>query len=102
MHKVKIHLKQKTENLTTTKVNSLYLKGVEEKEVFTKAVKDLKQEPGIANMTNPDYKFSIGGESYLLWITKDSGTIMNTKDTHTIYTLTTNSVQEIYGIVYDG
>ncbi|REB07081.1 hypothetical protein DVB69_09485 [Sporosarcina sp. BI001-red] len=92
----------KSETLATTKVISLDLNGVEDREVFSKAVNDSKQEPGIVNMTNPDYKFSIGEESYLLWITSDSGTIMSTKDTHTIYTLTTNSVKEVYGIVNNG
>ncbi len=91
-----------SETLTSTKVISLDLKEEEEKEVFTKAVKDSKQEPGIANMTNPDYKFNIEEESYLLWINNDSGTIMNIKDSHTIYTLSSNSVKEVFGIVNNG
>lgn len=91
-----------SETITTTKANSLELKETEEIEIFTKAVSDSKKEPGIVNMTNPQYQFSIGEESYLLWITEDSGTIMNTKDTHTIYTLSSNSVQEIYDFVSKG
>ena len=91
-----------SETATTNKESSLELKETEEVEIFTKAVSDSKKEPGIVNMTNPQYKFSIGEESYLLWITEDSGTIMNTKDTHTIYTLSSNSVQEIYEFVSKG
>lgn len=53
-------------------------------------------------MTDPQYQFSIGEESYFLWITEDSGTIMNSKDTHTIYTLSSNSVQKIYEFVNKG
>jgi len=91
-----------SETVNTTKANSLELIETEKIEVFTKAVTDSKKEPGIVNMTNPQYKFSIGEESYLLWIAEDSGTIMNTTDTHTIYTLSSNSVQEIYEFVNEG
>ncbi|MEK4485704.1 hypothetical protein MHH81_08875 [Psychrobacillus sp. FSL H8-0484] len=91
-----------SETVTTTKANSLELKETEEIEIFTKAVSDSKKESGIVNMTNPQYQFSIGEESYFLWITEDSGTIMNTKDTHTIYVLSSNSVEEIYEFVSKG
>ena len=59
-------------------------------------------QPGIVNMTDPQYHFSIGEESYSLWITEDFGTIMNSKDTHTVYTLSSNSVQKIYEFVNKG
>ncbi|MDF2066535.1 hypothetical protein [Bacillus sp. Cr_A10] len=88
-----------SETVTSTKANSLELRETDEIEIFTKAVSDSKKEPGIVNMTDPQYQFSIGEESYFLWITEDSGTIMSTKDTHTIYTLSSNSVQEIYEFV---
>ncbi|MCM3712405.1 hypothetical protein [Sporosarcina luteola] len=91
-----------SETVTTNKAISLELKEIEEVKIFAKAVSDSKKETGIVNMTNPQYKFSIGEESYSLWITEDSGTIMNTKDTHTVYTLSSNSVQEVYEFVSKG
>ncbi|MFJ7933722.1 hypothetical protein [Sporosarcina sp. NPDC096371] len=91
-----------SETVTTTKAISLELKETEEIEIFAKAVSDSKKEPGIVNMTNHQYQFSIGEESYYLWITEDSGTLKNTKDTHTIYALSSNSVQEIYEFVSKG
>ncbi|RXJ04393.1 hypothetical protein DS745_03135 [Anaerobacillus alkaliphilus] len=68
-------------------------------ELFAKAVATSKKEPGIVNMANPQYQFSLGEESYFLWITEKAGTIMNTKDTHTIYSLSRSSVEEIYEFV---
>lgn len=53
-------------------------------------------------MTYLKYQFSIGEESYFLWITEESATIMNTKDTHTIYTLSSSSIKEVYEFVNKG
>lgn len=82
-------------NNSETKMEQLDLKETNEIAIFSKAVSDSTKEPGIANMANPQYTFSLEEESYFLWITKESGTIMNTKDTHTIYSLSTSSVQEV-------
>ncbi|MFC9541852.1 hypothetical protein ACFTQ7_18520 [Lysinibacillus sp. NPDC056959] len=73
---------------------------LEEIAIFEKAVSKSKKEPGVVNIaTEPQYQFSSGKETYFLWITEESGTIMNTKDTHTIYTLSSNSVKEVYEFV---
>jgi hypothetical protein len=55
--------------------------------IFNEAVKTAVKEPGIANMSDPMYKVTVGEESYFLWLINGHGTIMNTKDTHTIYSL---------------
>lgn len=91
--------KKNEETHANTKMIDLELKELEEIDVIKKAVSDSKKEPGIVNMTNPQYRFSIGEETYFLWITEKSGTIMNTKDTHTIYTLSDSSVKEIFALV---
>lgn len=86
-----------------TKVTDLELKGEEEIDIFKGAVSNSKKEPGIVNMAEkPQYQFSIGEETYFLWVTEESGTIMNTKDTHTIYTLPNSSAKEVYEFVYKG
>ncbi|MCZ8538603.1 hypothetical protein M9R32_15605 [Paenisporosarcina quisquiliarum] len=95
-------LETSSETVTTTKAITIELKETEEIDLFTKAVNDSIKEPGIVNMTNPQYQFTIGKESYLLWIAEDSGTIMNTKDTHTIYSLPSSAVEEIYEFVNKG
>lgn len=94
--------KGSAETVTSTKATSLELNETDEIEIFTTAVSDSMKKPGIVNMTDPKYHFSIGEESYSLWITEDSGTIMNSKDTHTVYTLSSNSVQKIYEFVNKG
>ncbi|WP_180320134.1 hypothetical protein [Peribacillus loiseleuriae] len=50
-----------------------------------------KKELGIVDMADPHYKVEIGKDAFFLWISDESGTIMNLKDTHTIYTLSENA-----------
>ena len=78
-----------------TKMELLDLKETSEIAIFSTAVSDSTKEPGIRLMANPQYKFSLGEDSYFLWITEDEGTVMNTKDTHTIYSLSTSSIKEV-------
>lgn len=92
-------LLNESSSVTVTNTIFLELNETEEADIFTRTVAYSMKEPGIVNMANPQYQFSIGEESYFLWITEDSGTIMNTKDTHTIYSLTNSSVEEIYEFV---
>lgn len=87
------------ETNSSTKISDLELKEKEEIDIFERAISNSKKEPGIVNMMSPQYQFSIDEDSYFLWITKESGTIMNTKDTHTIYTLSSGSVKEVYEFI---
>ena len=82
-----------------SKMEYLDLKETNEIAIFNTAVSDSTKEPGIVNMANPQYKFSLGEELYFLWITVDNGTIMSTKDTHTIYSLSSSSIKEVNGFV---
>ncbi|MFC7687092.1 hypothetical protein [Ureibacillus sp. GCM10028918] len=93
---------QNIETYSNTKMNNLELKKTEEVEIFKKAVNESKKEPGIVNMTNAQYQFVLGEESFFLWIAEEAGTIMNTKDTHTIYTLSSSSVKEVYKFINKG
>ncbi|MBO0587867.1 hypothetical protein [Sporosarcina sp. E16_8] len=77
------------------KMEHLDLKGKNEIATFNTAVRDSTKQPGIVNMANPQYQFSLGEDSYFLWSTVDNGTIMNTKDTHTIYSLSSSSIKEV-------
>lgn len=62
---------------------------------FVKAFNDANKMPGIVDMADPKYKVELGEESYFLWIYEESGTIMNLKDTHTVYTLSKSSAKMI-------
>ncbi|MFE7064043.1 hypothetical protein ACFVAD_18075 [Sutcliffiella sp. NPDC057660] len=64
-------------------------------EAFRSAVK----QDGSADMADPEYKIDFGEDVYYLWITETSGTIMNLIDTHTIYTLSEQSAQNVFEIV---
>ncbi len=53
-----------------------------------------KQE-GISYVEYPQYTFNLEDESFFLWISNDSGRIMNSKDLYTIYLLSNSSLKEI-------
>ena len=57
---------------------------------FVKGFAKAKKEPGTVDMVDPEYQVEFGEESYYLWISEAQGTIMNLKDSHTIYTLSKN------------
>ncbi|WP_226683235.1 hypothetical protein [Sutcliffiella horikoshii] len=57
------------------------------------------KEPGVADMSDPHYKLRLGANSYYLWIHKSSGTIMNRKDTHIIYSLSEEAAQGVYKLL---
>ncbi|AST90707.1 hypothetical protein [Sutcliffiella cohnii] len=65
-------------------------------DTFLHAVDSAKREPGVVDMADPEYKFKIGKKYYFLWIHEKSGTIMNTSDTNTIYSLTKESAEKLF------
>jgi hypothetical protein len=71
--------------------------------IFKKAVETAMKEPGIADMSDPMYKVTVGKESYFLWLINGHGTIMNTKDTQTIYSLLdqpTKALEQLFTKTY--
>ena len=63
--------------------------------LFNEAVKTAVKEPGLANMSDPMYKVTVGDDSYFLWLINGQGTIMNAQDTHTIYSLQEHSTKAL-------
>ncbi|MFF2754443.1 hypothetical protein ACFVR1_11945 [Psychrobacillus sp. NPDC058041] len=78
---------------------SMKITKTEEIEEFINAFNSAEKVPGIANTVNPDYQVIIGTENYYLWISDESGTIMNIKDTHTVYSLSESSAQKIFDLL---
>ncbi|SFL41080.1 hypothetical protein SAMN04487943_101414 [Gracilibacillus orientalis] len=70
----------------------------EEIKVFDKAVKSANREPGVVDVSDPDYKFEYGKKSYFLWISAGSGSVMKTSNTNTIYTLEKDSAKQVFDI----
>ncbi|MFC5590788.1 hypothetical protein ACFPRA_17955 [Sporosarcina soli] len=66
---------------------------------FAEAFHSAERVPGIVDMADPDYRVEFGDEAYFLWMSEEHGTIMNTNDTHTIYTLSKSSVKMIYELL---
>lgn len=85
-----------TESYSVIKKNSL-ISFTDSKVVsnFVKAFKTAKKQPGIVDMAAPEYKVEFGEETYFLWISEEQGTIMNSNDTHTIFTLSKSSAKII-------
>ena len=50
----------------------------------------------IVNIVDPQYKVELETEAYFLWVSENHGTIMNVKDTHTIYTIPETNASEVY------
>lgn len=57
------------------------------------------EEPGVADMSDPHFKLLVGADSYYLWIHETSGTIMNRKDTHVIYSLSQEAAEDVYKLL---
>lgn len=91
---------EEAEAYINTKTVNLELKESEEIALFERAVSNSTKESGMVNMATPQYQFDSGKNTYFLWITEESGTIMNIKDMHTIYTLSSKSVKEVYEFVH--
>ncbi|WNF38774.1 hypothetical protein RJD24_10270 [Bacillaceae bacterium IKA-2] len=68
-------------------------------EVFQNAFSSAVKQSGVVDMVDPNFKVDLGEETYFLWISEGSGTVMNTKDTHTIYSLSKKSATEVYETV---
>ncbi|HYK74248.1 MAG TPA: hypothetical protein VEV44_14225 [Pseudoneobacillus sp.] len=58
-----------------------------------------KKQPGVVDMADPEYKIEVGKNTYYLWISENSGTIMNLEDTNTIYSLTKYSAKRVGEII---
>ncbi|MFA9458446.1 hypothetical protein ACERJO_17005 [Halalkalibacter sp. AB-rgal2] len=82
-----------------TNMNVTELKNEEDLDIFKSAVRQAKQEPGIVNVSQHQYQFCIDEDTYFLWITEDSGIIMNANHTHTIFTLSDQSVDEVNALI---
>lgn len=67
--------------------------------LFQKAVKTANKVPGIVNMGSANYKFKLGDDLYFMWLSEESGSLMNAKDTHSLYAMTVGSSREIWKYV---
>ena len=63
--------------------------------VFENAIKTAEKIPGISDAISPHYKVELNDETFFLWLGDGQGSIMNVKDTHTVYELTPESAKAI-------
>ncbi|MBM7095243.1 hypothetical protein JSY36_05690 [Bacillus sp. H-16] len=63
--------------------------------IFTKAVNGAKKQRGVVDMDDPHFKVEIGEEAYFLWTGTEHGTVMNTDETHTIYSLSPRAAGQV-------
>lgn len=92
-----------TEKITIYPMDSnfetLVIKDTKTIELVEKAINSAEKQPGIVNMSEPQFKIVIGEKAHFLWIDDTSGTIMNTEDTHTIFSLSASSFSVINEII---
>ncbi|MBM7619692.1 hypothetical protein JOC95_001544 [Bacillus tianshenii] len=90
---------QKIDGLSNTPGSLKVITNSEDIRFIQESFSEAIMQPGIADMSHPEYKIDIGEEVYYLWIGGTSGTIMNVIDTNTIYTLSEQSAQRIYELI---
>ncbi|MGP7817408.1 hypothetical protein [Niallia sp. 01092] len=90
------------EDTNDTKLSQISYKQEDKVELqtFVNAINKAKKVSGIVNVAAPDYLLTIAFEdneifTYSLWLNSDSGSIMNDKDTNTLYTLPNNLIEDL-------
>lgn len=81
-------------------------KDTEALEIITKAINQAEKVEGIANVISPDYSVIVNYKDetkdedtvkhYSIWLSDEHGSMMDMTDTHTIYTLPTNMIDELH------
>jgi hypothetical protein len=71
---------------------------------FVEAIDTASKELGSADMSDPHYKIELGEETFFLWLfinkqENTKGTLMNTNDTHTTYSLSERSAENIQDLL---
>ena len=80
-------------------LNVIDLEESNQSEIFEKAISDSQKKSDTVYLVQPDYSFSMGRETYYLWLFEDEGSIANSKDSYAIYSLSDNLLKEIIEIV---
>lgn len=81
------------------KIEKIDVNEADEIAIFSRAINNWTIEEGLSYIEYPHFEFSLGEESYLLWISENQGRIMNTQDLYTIYLLSDSSFKEIKGFI---
>ena len=68
-------------------------------ELFATAISRADQVSGVADVADPDFKVEFGEKAFYLWIAEDYGSVMDSEDTYTLYTLEENDADQIYSFL---
>lgn len=60
-----------------------------------KVFENAEKEAGVVDMAEPHYRIELDSDTYYLWIDDEYGTLMNSKDTHTIFKLTKSQTKTL-------
>lgn len=93
-------------SISKTKGNGFVFENDEIIETFRGIISSAIKENGIVNMVNPEYYLDVvyengNKQSFHLWIGEkgQNTTIMNTSDTHTIYTVSKEMTEKLIDLV---
>ncbi|WP_202078806.1 hypothetical protein [Caldalkalibacillus salinus] len=81
--------------------SSVVITDPDDMKTLQKAVNRASKQPGVVDMVEPQYKVVLGEDTYFLWLSETLGTVMNTEDTHTIYSLSSKSAKQVQEIIAD-
>lgn len=83
-----------------TEESLITITDLEEINSIEKAIKGAEKVLGIVDVLDPHYQVDIREKTYYLWIhNEESGTIMDAKDTNTVYTLSNKSVKKFNKLI---
>lgn len=95
----KVHIYEMKSFSEVNEVSPIIITDSEEINSIEEAINDAQKVSGIVDMADPEFKIEFGKATYFLWISEESGTIMNTDDTHTIYSLSEQSIKQVNEII---
>ena len=71
-------------------------------ELFAEAVSQSDKVSGIADVADPNFKVEFGEKEFYLWLAKEHGSVMDTADTHTLYTMEGKHAEQLHSFLSSG
>jgi len=81
---------------TNAKIETIELTEANEIELLKRAIDEMKKDEHTVYHVKPDYQLNFGDESYYLWT---NGKIMNVMDPYALYSLSTQSLNEVMELI---
>ncbi|PYZ97658.1 hypothetical protein CR205_03430 [Alteribacter lacisalsi] len=68
-------------------------------DTFREAFRKADRSRGTVDMADPDYLVAFGDDSFFLWLSNSGGSVIDTSDTHTLYSLSAGDSETLSRII---